>query len=66
MYRYNELATVLQRHGQDSGDDEEPKPARSTPLELWLLQDCCMAQLMEPTFAADAVVFSVLEVGCPA
>ena len=61
MYRYNEVAQVLQRsQGQEDGDGEAP--GRKSPLELWLLQDTCMTQLLEPHFAADAVHFMVLEV----
>ena len=62
MYRFNEMATALQRSGQGFDDADESEPRKQAPLELWLLQDCCIAQLMEPQFAADAVLFMVLQV----
>lgn len=51
-----------QKPGQDEDEEGQPAPGKRTPVELWLLQDCCIAQLMQPGFAADAVNFMVLEV----
>lgn len=65
VYRFSEMAAAFQRMGQKPGQDEDeegqPAPGKRTPVELWLLQDCCIAQLMQPGFAADAVNFMVLE-----
>lgn len=35
---------------------------KERPLEMWLLEDCTLAQLMDPGMAADAVQFVALEV----
>ena len=62
VYRFGEMAAVYQRMGQSPNEEQKGPASRQTPVELWLLQDCCLAQLMEPKFAADAVNFMVLEV----
>ena len=62
VYRFSEMATLLQRSSQSTDDEDDAESSKQTPIEVWLLQDCCTAQLMEPNFAADAVHFMVLEV----
>ncbi|KAK9823993.1 hypothetical protein WJX72_006841 [[Myrmecia] bisecta] len=55
VHRFEQMIQALAQRARLTGDDSK------RPLEMWLLEDCTLAQLLDPNFASDAVTFMVLE-----
>ena len=64
VYRFQQVSDIVYQRSkqqqQEGDEDKEEEEAQS--LDLWLLNDSTLAQLMDPSLAAPAVQFMVLEV----